>query len=190
LVAPLLSQVAKQKVMALTPAFTATQLLGLPETIVVTDTSTGSDGAITSRRVYITDAYNNYIVPEGTTTDYVAWDYADSSINIECLTKDYAVEILVQWLDGSNNVLYDSNSLYGFTSFNEDFAYQLTGYLANNYKRTADNGFNDNASNLRLYIDSGDQAISRGGDLMKAQACYDLATNLRTNSQYIFNTVG
>jgi hypothetical protein len=176
--------------MALSAAFTATQLLGLPETIVVTDTSTGSDGAITSRRVYITDAYNNYIVPSGTTTDYIAWDYADSSINIECLTKDYAVEILVQWLDGSNNVLYDSSALYGFTSFNEDFAYQLTGYLANNYKRTADNGFNDSASQLRLYIDSGDQAISRGGDLMGAQSCYDLATNLRTNSQYVFNTVG
>jgi hypothetical protein len=176
--------------MALSAAFTATQLLGLPETIVVTDTSTGSDGAITSRRVYITDAFNNYIVPEGTTTDYVVWAWADSSINIECLTKDMAVDITVQWLDGSNNVLYDSNALYGFTSFNEDFAYQLTGYLANNYKRTADSGFNDNASQLRLYIDSGDQAISRGGDLMKAQTCYDLATNLRTNAQYVFNTVG
>jgi len=105
--------------MALSAAFTATQLLGLPETIVVTDTSTGSDGAITSRRVYITDAYNNYIVPEGTTTDYVDWALANSSINIECLTKDMAVDITVQWLDGSNNVLYDSNALYGFTSFNE-----------------------------------------------------------------------
>jgi len=176
--------------MALSAAFTATQLLGLPETIVVTDTSTGSDGAITSRRVYITDAFNNYIVPEGTTTDYVVWAYADSSINIECLTKDMAVDVTVQWLDGSNNVLYDSNAIYGFDSFNEDFIYSLTGSLSNNYKRTADNGFNYNAMLMTLFLDDADQAISRGGDVMKAQAFYDKATEMRLNSQYIFNTVG
>jgi hypothetical protein len=175
--------------MALTPNFTATQLLGLSSTVVVTDTSTGSDVAITSRRVYFRTDAGAYIVPSATTTDYVAWSIANSSINIDVLTKDMALYVRVEWLDVNGIVLYYKETLYGFKSFNEDFLYQLSGYLANNYKRTADAGFNEQVQLCRTYIDSGDQAISLGGDIMKGQTLYDLATNIRTKAQYLFNTV-
>ena len=175
--------------MALTPAFTATQLLGLSNTIVVTDTSTGSDAAITSRRIYFRTDAGTYKVPSGTTTDYVAWSYANSSTNVDVLTKDMALYVRVEWLDTNGIVLYFKETLYGFKSFNEDFLYQLSGYLANNYKRTADAGFNQQVQLCRTYIDSGDQAISLGGDIMKGQTLYDLATEIRTNAQYLFNTV-
>jgi hypothetical protein len=174
--------------MALTPNFTATQLLGQPDIIVLTDTSTGSDVAVTSRRVYLRDAYNDTIVPAGTLTAYVAWAIGDPSINIDVLTKDMALYVKVEWLNVSNAVLYEKEVLYGFKGFNEDFAFALTGYLANNYKRTADSGFLDNLFLLRTYIDSGNQAIELGGDIAKAQTLYDQATAIRTKSQYIFNT--
>jgi hypothetical protein len=174
--------------MALTPNFTATQLLGLPNIIVLTDTSSGSDGNVTSRRVYLRDAYNNNVLPDGTVTDYVEWDIGESSINIDCLTKDMALNITVEWIDANDVALYSKLVFSGFTSYNEDFLYQLAGFLAVNYKRTADADFVTQMFKLRNYVDSGDQAVIRGGDIAKAQACYDIATNIRENSAYFFNT--
>ena len=175
--------------MALTANFTGSQLLGEPSTVVLTDTSTGSDGDITQRRVYLRDAYGNNILPEGTSTDYVEWDYADTSIDIECLDKDYALTITVQWLDVDNVVLYDKVDVLGFTSFNEDFAYSLTQMLSANPYRVNDNGFFNNFSTLRNYIDSGDQALERQSDIFSAQRCYDAATSIRLNSGSLFNVV-
>lgn len=174
--------------MALTVNFTATQLLGLPNIIVLTDTSSGSDGNVTSRRVYLRDAYNNDVLPEGTTTDYVVWDIGETSINIDCLTKDMALNITVEWVDANDIALYSKLVFSGFTSYNEDFLYELAGFLAVNYKRTADANFTAQMFKLRTYVDSGDQAVIRGGDIAKAQACYDIATNIRENSAYFFNT--
>ena len=175
--------------MALSPNFSAAQPLGTPEIIQITDTSTGSDGAITQRRVYLRDKAGNNILPEGTSTDYVVWDYADSSIDIECLTKDYALRITVQWLDVTDVVLYDTEQILGFTSFNEDFAYTLTQMLSANPLRVNDSGFLQNFSNLRNYIDSGNQALERQSDMFSAQRCYDAGTNIRLNSGYLFNIV-
>jgi hypothetical protein len=174
--------------MALNPNFTATQLLGLPNIIVLTDTSSGSDVDVTSRRAYLRDAYDNPIVPVGTTTAFIPWAIGDPSINLDVLTKDMALYVKVEWLNASNVVLYTKEVLYGFKGFNEDFAYQLTGFLANNYKRTADSGYLQNLFLLRTFIDSGNQAIELGGDIAKAQTLYDNATDIRIKSQYIFNT--
>mgnify|MGYP000396776706 CR=1 FL=1 len=50
--------------MALSVNFTAQQTPGLPGTILFTDTSTGTDVAVTQRRVYIQTAAGNYLVLE------------------------------------------------------------------------------------------------------------------------------
>jgi hypothetical protein len=50
--------------------FTATQYISVPNLIVITDTSTGTDAAITSRRVYMRKSDGTYLVEEGTTTNY------------------------------------------------------------------------------------------------------------------------
>ena len=49
--------------MPLTADFSVSQPLGEPSIVTVTDTSTGSDGTITARRVYIKDAFGNFIYP-------------------------------------------------------------------------------------------------------------------------------
>ncbi len=175
--------------MALTPNFTASQLLGERSTVVVTDTSTGSDGDITPRRVYLRDWAGNDILPLNLSTDYVQWDYADTSIDINCLSKDYALRITVQWLDVDDVVLYDKELIFGFTSYNEDFAYSLTQMLSANPLRVNDSGFFLNFSNLRNYIDSGNQALERQSDMYSAQQCYDAGTSIRLNSGYLFNIV-
>ena len=173
--------------MALTASISVSQTVGDASIVTIEDTSTGSDGSITSRVVYLQKSDGTYLVPSGTTTDYVVWDYADASIDIDCLDKDYALSVTVEWLDVTNVVLYTVTGVYGLTSYNEDFDYGLTTLLAANQLLVNDNSFKDNKSNLRLFIDSGDNAITRSSDIVSAQLCYDQATNLRLNSIYYFN---
>ena len=176
--------------MPLVASFSAAQTPGVPGTILLTDTSTGTDVAVTQRRVYIQTAAGDYLVEEGTTTEYEAWGDFPSTTELtltDILDKDYGVRVVVQWLDVSNTVLYDKTLYYGFTCYNEDFDYELTQTVAGNPLLISDNNFWGNKSTLRGYIDSGNNAITRNSDTAAAQQCYDLATNMRTSSQYFFN---
>lgn len=181
--------------MALSVDFSAAQTPGIPGDILLTDTSTGTDVAVTQRRVYIQTAAGDYLVEEGTTTEYTPWpdfpstteltltDILDSSV----VDKDVACRVVIQWLNVGNTVLYDKTLYYGFTCYNEDFDYQLTQTVAGNPLLISDNNFWGNKSLLRGYIDSGDNAVIRNSDIAAAQQCYDMATALRINSQYFFN---
>lgn len=175
--------------MALTVSFTASSVAGEPSQIIFVDTSTGSDGTITSRRIYISDTDGNFLVESGTTTEYEVWPIplADD-ITLDVLTKDMAVKIVVQWLNVSNVVVYDYTiSAEGFTEYNEEFDYELTQQMTGNPLLINDNKFWDYKSKLRTLIDAGNQAILNAADLYNAQLCYDAATNLRLNSPYFFN---
>lgn len=175
--------------MPLTPSFSTSQTVGNPSVIVVTDTSTGSDPAVTSRRVYLQDYEGNYVVPSGVTTNYVPWPISSPSISINCLTQDSALQVTVQWLNSSSAVLYTSSSLKGFTLYNETFYYSLTqaqSMISNPSYIVQDTNYYDNKMKLRLFIDSGNQAISLGNDISSAQVCYDAATYIVSNQQNFF----
>jgi len=175
--------------MAFSPAFETSQTLGAAADINFTDVSTGSDGAITQRRIYIQQADGTFLVPAGISTQYNAWALADTSITIEdILTTDVAVIVTVQWLDVSNSVLYDSQQLVGYTSFEEQGDYQLTQWWAANPVNISDNYFFVNKSKLRDCIDSGNQAINFFSDLYAAQQCYDAGMEIVNNARNLFNT--
>lgn len=167
--------------------FAATQPVGEPSVITLTDTSTGSDGAITQRRVYLRTADGSFLTPANNPTDYIEWAYADSTIDIDVLDIDYALDVIVEWLNVGNAVLYDKTSPDMFTSYNEDFDYGLTQQLTGNPMLINDNKFFLEKSNLRTFLDSATQAFTRASDQYGAQRCLDYATNLRVNSQYYFN---
>lgn len=173
--------------MPLTPNFTATQSLGVPTNIDLEDTSTGSDIAVTQRRVYIQLANGNYLVEAGVTTDYNVWSYSDSTISLDVLTEDSAVLITVQWLNVSNAVLYTKSAQYGFTLYNETFDYTLTQMLSGNPLLINDNGFWQKKSTFREKIDSGNNAVEFASDIFAAQQCYNSATEMRLDAATIFN---
>jgi len=112
--------------MPLTPNFTTSQQAGLPSNVIITDASTGSDVAIVSRRVFLVNYAGEYLVADGTTTNYTVWPLAQSSISIDCLSADTAVQITVNWVDAGGVTLYTKTSLAGFTLFNMTFYYSLT----------------------------------------------------------------
>ena len=174
--------------MPIVPNFTITQTPGSPSVVTATNTATGSDVAVTQLRIYLAKYDGSYFVPTGTTTDYVAWALASASINIPELDKDYAFLITVQWLNVSNAVLYTKSEVFGLTGYGEDFDYQLTQMLTVNPNNFNDNDFFNTKMDLRNYLDSGDNAISRASDRYSAQMCYDKATDLRIKSAYNFNS--
>jgi hypothetical protein len=168
-------------------SFTVTQTVGEPSVVTITAVVSGTDAAVTQRRVYLQTDSGEFLVPTGTSTDYVEWDIADASIDIDCLDKDYALRIYVEWNNVSGTALYDSEQFVGLTLYNESFDYQTTQLMAANKLLINDNNFWSNKSKLRTLIDAGNNAISFASDLDNAQSCYDDATQLRVESQYFFN---
>jgi hypothetical protein len=173
--------------MAINPSFSVSQPLGSPSNIILTDTHTGSDGAIAKLRAYVQMWDGTYLVPAGVSTQYNDWALAFTSITLNLLKKDVGVKIVVQWLDSGNVVKYDKSGYFGFKEFNEEFDYGLTQNVASNQLLLNDNNFWSNKSKLRTAIDSGDKAIQTASDIYSAQQCYDIATDLRINAQYYFN---
>jgi hypothetical protein len=175
--------------MPLVPNFSTSQQAGLPSNVIVTDTSTGSDVAITGRRVFLVNYAGEYVVPSGTTTNYVVWPLAQTSISINCLTADSALSVTVNWVNSAGVTLYTKTSLAGFTLYNLTFYYSLTqgqAAISNPSFILQDTTYFQNKSKLKTLIDSGNNAITLGYDITSAQECYDLATYMVTNQNLLF----
>ena len=172
--------------MPLVPNFTASQYSGTPSVITLTDTSTGSDVTITSRRVYLLQANGTFLVPAGNTTDYILWDLVDASISIDVLSQDSALSITVQWMNAGNTVVTSKTISFAFTAYNETFYYGLTESQVANANLTASTNWYQTKLILRVEIDSADQAITFASDIYSAQAALNRATFISTNQAYFF----
>jgi len=172
--------------MPLVPNFTASQTSGTPSVITLTDTSTGSDVTIASRRVYLLQSNGTFLVPAGTTTDYIVWDLVDTSINLDVLSQDTALSITVQWMSGIQTVVTSKTISFAFTAYNETFYYGLTESQVANANLTASSWWYQNKLILKVEIDSAIQAITFASDIYSAQAALNRATYISTNSSIFF----
>jgi hypothetical protein len=172
--------------MPLVPNFTASQYSGTPSVITLTDTSTGSDVTIASRRVYLLQANGTFLVPAGNTTDYILWDLVDTSISIDVLSQDTALSITVQWMSGIDTVVTSKTISFAFTAYNETFYYGLTESQVANSNLSASTNWYQTKLVLRVELDSADQAITFASDIYSAQAALNRATYISTNQAYFF----
>lgn len=164
--------------MPLTISYAVSQNLLSATTMTVTDTSSGTDVSVTQRRILLQKLDGTYLVPAGTSTNYIQWSIANPSITMAVLLRDYALNITVQWLDVAGNVLYTSTSLYGFTLNLEQFFYQLTQYESSNPSVMNDRGYYDNKIKLRCAIDEAVNAVLVGNDIQSAQAAIERGYSL------------
>lgn len=172
--------------MALTPSFTVSQSFSTPSVLNIVDTSTGSDPTITQRRVYLQKADGTYLVPTGTTTDYIAWSYGVSFINIDVLDQDYALQITVEWLNVSNVVVETVQDTYRFDLESQFFSYGLLEDVSTDNTIIADANFLPNAYWLDTLIQGASNAITYGSNIQTAQACLDKAKYLIDNANFNF----
>lgn len=166
----------------LTPSF-STGITADPSSIVITDTSTGTDVAVVGRKVNLYDVSNAlfgnspYDFPNfpGTTT-----------LTINPLTKDKAFQIVITWVDVSGMVLYTAGLIVAFTGYGEQYYYQLTQNQSGKPDLLNDNGYFENKSKLRTLLDSATQAITIGNDVYSAQTSIDLYQIMLNNPQLYF----
>jgi hypothetical protein len=173
--------------MPLTPNFSVSQLAGSPESFTVTDTSSGSDGAITVRWLYLLQADGTYLVPEGNTEDYIVWAYAEPSITLDLLSQDTALSITVEWRDGSSD-LYDKTSAVGLDAFGQNFFYSLSDGQVPivNPPVALSQDYYQNKLQFLCYLKSAEQAITYASDIQKAQFAYDLDQFMQNNQTELF----
>ena len=172
--------------MPLSPNFTASQNSGTPNLIFLTDTSTGSDGTITKRRIYLLQSNGTYLVPTGTVTNYIEWALVDVTTSLNVLIQDTALSITVEWLTASNVVVANKTTSFAFTAYNETFYYGLTESQVANANLTASTNWYQTKMILRVELDSAYQAISFASDIFSAQAAINRATFISTNQSYFF----
>jgi hypothetical protein len=172
--------------MPLSPNFTASQNSGTPNLIFLTDTSTGSDGTITKRRIYLLQSNGTYLVPAGTATNYIEWALVDVTTSLNVLIQDTALSITVQWLTSVNVVVANKTTSFAFTAYNETFYYGLTESQVANANLTASTNWYQTKMILRVELDSAYQAISFASDIFSAQAALNRATFISTNQSYFF----
>ena len=172
--------------MPFVPNFTASQYSGTPNIITLTDTSTGSDGTIAKRRIYLLQANGTFLVPNGTTTDYIEWNLAETTIDLDVLSQDSALSITVQWLTSGNAVVTSKTISFAFVAYNQTFYYGLCQDLVGNANLSASQDWFQWMLDLQVQIDSAQQAISYASDIFTAQAALNRATYISTNSSYFF----
>lgn len=167
--------------MPLVPSFTVAQTSNAAQ-LVLTDTSTGSDGAITVRQILIYNAAGTLIVPG------IPWALANASITIAPLTADMALNIVVNWNDSGGTDLYTASQLFAATQYAEQFFYSLTQQQAatTNLNILNDFPYYTNKSKLRTLIDSAIQAIAVGADIFSSQFCISIYQQMLNNPNLYF----
>jgi hypothetical protein len=178
--------------MAIVANFSVSQNSGTPSIISLHDDSTGTDLTITKRRIYLLQADGTYLVPVGTTTNYIEWAITDTAnrtpltTDLNVLLQDTALSINVQWLNAGNTVIETKTISYAFTSFGERFYYGLSQDLVGNSNLSASVFWYENKMKLRCELDSATQSISFASDIFTAQSCLNRASYLIKNSNYFF----
>jgi len=173
--------------MPFTQSFTVSQTPLNPSIVVITDTSTGTPTSpITERRITITDYAGNYVVPVGTTTNYIVWAVGTNPITLDLLTEDMALNIKVDWYKAVNVVEYTLNQNYCFTQYSKQFLYYLIQLQSQNYNIIQDNNYWGNVGIFWTNIIGALNSVEIGNDIASAQACLNRTNYMQQNQSIYF----
>lgn len=176
----------KRFFMPLVENFTATQYVATPNLLVLDDTSTGSDGGITVRYVYLQKADGTYLVESGTTTNYEVWTLASgNTISLNVLDKDYALTITVEWRSNSA-VLYNKTVSYCFSTYAKIYNVKLSKAQVSSPSLLDRDNWLSTKCNLNTYIDAADDAVALGAGISIAQLSLNKAKYIIDNPKLVF----
>lgn len=174
--------------MPLTQNFTTSQSLATPNKITFTDTSTGTDAAVVSRRIYPTDSDGEEVVEEGTTTAYEEWSGfpGTTTITLDLLTRDTALSVRVDWVNSGGTVLYTKTISVPAIMYMKAYYIFLIKCQQSNPKHITRNNFYENIIKLLNDIKNATDSLTLIDDIKSSQAAMDRGYELINNPSYFF----
>ena len=169
--------------------FTVSQTPLNPSYVILTDTSTGTTPSqIAYRKIYVRDYDGNFIVPAGTTTNYIYWALSNNPFTINLLSMDMALNIQVDWVDINGNVYnnYTLNNNYCFSEYSKQFLYYLIQLQSQTYNIIQDNNYWSNISILWANIIGAINSVQIGNDIFASQVCLNRVSDMKKNQEYYF----
>lgn len=176
--------------MAFNGSFAVTQGADISQ-FTLTDNSTGSDGNMTDRRIYLFKIDGTTLVPEGTTVTYVDWPIVSligDEITIDVLDKDYAITIFVSWISSAplaSPSSYEFTYMQLFSGYTNQFLYGLIQQMAANPLISSDKNFYYNLSKAYTDLDNATLAVANN-DQYSAQQALDRIAGMISNQSNLF----
>lgn len=165
--------------MPLTPLITASQSIAYPNLVTFVDASSGSDGTITNRKIWVTTA-DGTVLANG-----VDWPYADLSLQLDLLTTSTSPTVTVIWYAGAT-ATYTYTTTFCFDIENYTFMLGVLASLTSAPKTIQDAFFYGNSIQFIVNLWNAENAIEQGGDIFSSQNALNLNQNLINNSSNYF----
>lgn len=168
--------------MSFVAAFTISSLIS-PGSLVVNDSSVGSDSNLIDRKIYLYQASGAIL-----TGDFIDWPLSNGASKTLSLDIDYCLLIVVQWASSSPlppPSEYSASGLFLFRGYSLQFLDQQIGAIQSNPSVLQDTNFYDSLGKLQTDIDCAVQAASTGQQ-SSAQAALSRIQYLITNQSKFF----
>jgi len=173
--------------MALTPNFSSSESLSTLANITFLDTSTGAYLTITTRRIYVRLANENWLTTasESTTSAYESWSYADSSITLGLLTESTTANVTVEWYAGAT-LTYTKTILTIWDLYDYVFAFELIQSQTATPGIIQDDNYYQNFFKFITNLWSAEAAVTYGDDLYSSQSALNVNQNMINNESNYF----
>jgi len=171
---------------ALTPSFTSSESLASPNLVTFVDNSSGTDNAITNRRLFIRLANGNWLTEAGesTTSAYTNWVYTDPSITLNLLTQSTAANVTVQWFAGAT-LTYTKTIAMEWNLYDYLFAFELLQSQTATPTIISDTNYYSNFFMFLTNLFNSENAITMASDIYSSQSALNKNQNL-INQQNLY----
>jgi hypothetical protein len=173
--------------MPINPNFSSTESLSTPSQITFTDISTGSDGTLTVRHLYIQLANGNYLTESGesATPTYTVWDYSAASITLDLLTESTVGNCTVIWLAGTSEVT-NKTILMIWDLYDYIFTFGLIQTQTSSPTIISDTNYFSNYLQMIVNLFSAETAVTDMTDIYSSQSALNRNQNFINNQNLYF----
>lgn len=178
--------------MSLTQSFSTSQTLGQETKITLTDTSTGTDVTVVSRRVILTDNKGLYYNEDnlfGTTTAvYSTWsDFpTTTTVTLTVLNRDRTFNVRVNWVDIDGNTVVTYLLLREFTLYAKQCYFNLIKAQTAVEKLRENANYYQKLIKLLVSIKEAEDSVDSLIDISSSQAALNRAKQVVDNPSYFY----
>lgn len=168
--------------MAFNGAFTVAAVTGVKTSVILTDTSSGSDAGLTGRTITVYKA-------DGSVFYTTSWAIAETTKTIALFEKDRAANFKIDWISSAplaSPSTYTQSKLFVSTGYLLEEFSTMTRLQASNPVIMRDAQYYEKKGELLMEIKGAEYGISEMEDIVAAQGCIDRAQYLIANKNLFY----